>query len=160
MNSISDKAVSSFPAPLPKGDHHILIPDDTYVASQYGCEGFFYMGRSARIALWFTIHDAVGDETRIAAIYNVESISRGGQKIRGRAQNPEFVAGWKSRIVRDIATLFPTRYSPGELPSCMPIMPGPVRIETCTVKNDSDGTPRPEPFWYSKVHHIVGWVDE
>ena len=160
MDSLTEKAISNFPAPLPNEDHHILIPDDTYRASQYGCEGFYYMGRSSRVALWFKIHDDVGEESLIAAIYNVKGISKDGAKIRGRARNPDFVAGWKSRIVRDVATLFPTRYNPRELPTHMPVIPGPVQIETCTVKNDSDHTLRPEPFWYSKVHHIVGWAHE
>jgi hypothetical protein len=160
MDSISDKAVSSFPAPLPKGDYHILIPDGIHVASQYACEGFHYMGRSPRVAVWFKIQDPSLDESLIAALYNVKRISKGGETVRGRARAPEFDAGWKSRVVLDIATLFPTRYSPRALPNCVPVMPGPVRIESRTVTTNPDGTPRPKPFWYSVVHHIVGWVDE
>lgn len=160
MDILAENTILDLPGPLPGEDYHILIPDATYAASQYGCEGFYYMGRSPRVVLWFKIHDDVGDESLISAIYNVRSISKGGEKIRGRARNPEFVAGWKSRIVRDLATLFPTRYNPRELPTHIPVIPGPVQIEICRVKRDSDRILRTEAFWYSKIHHIVGWAHE
>lgn len=147
--------VSPIRAPLPDGDYHVLVPDDTYRAVVIGVEGFKFMRREARLSIWFELPDG----TAIASYYPVKDLSKCGKAIRGRTRDPEFRVGWRSRLAKDLMTLFPERFSATCLPTSVPKIVMPVLISTSTVKKGSDGKLRPEGLWSSKVEAIVGWAD-
>ena len=151
--------IAEFPVPLPGRDHHILIPDDAYEAEYVGSLGFLYLGTSPRVALCFTVTTGETPEQQIFAYYKVLSLLKDGNPVRStdRVRSPSFRIGWKSRLARDLGTLYP-EFSPQNLPTAIPTIDRPVLIQTATVREDRDGAKRPEAFWCSKVDRIVGWA--
>ena len=75
-----------------------------------------------------------------------------------RVHNPEFRVGWRSRLARDLGTLF-AEFSPRSLPGSVPPIDCTVLIKTTTVSTDQDGNERPDAFRSSKVDRVVGWAD-
>lgn len=140
---------------LPGPDHFVKVDDDEYLANVIGVVGAKLV-IGPRVVIWFRLEYG----QRIAAYYKVNELSKNGKDVKGRTHSPEFVAGWKSRIARDIATLFPERYSPTSLPVEVPRIPEPVRIVTRTVTRDMSKRARPESFASSVVDQIVGWASE
>ncbi len=155
--------VTEFPAlPIPGAEHFIRIEDGEYTAKVIGCEAAHFRSQ-CRVRLWFEIVDPeIQGERRIPAIYAVQEVLYRDKRARIGTANPEFTVGWKSRIVRDMATLFPEDYTPNHIPMQMPLcqlMSGTILITTRTVKRDADG-PRPESFHYSVVNRVVGWQSD
>lgn len=151
----TDSVAEIFPGP----DHHIRVPDGTYRAKFIGSIGFYFMGRSPRVALCFQIPSVSSVEDRIFAFYKVKVVKRDGRKLgqNERAFNPEFEIGWRSRLSRDLGTLF-SEISPSALPTKVPTIVEPVEIQTATVFVDQDGYERPEALKSSKVERIIGWA--
>ena len=156
---ISEK-VAEFPPHLPSADHHIKIPDGIYVSDYVGAIGFFYLGRSPRVAMCFRIVDDVGSERHIIGYYRTLSLTKNGAPLEKdkRTRNPDFQIGWRSRLARDLGKLF-AEISSSNLPRRIPTIDRSVRIKTATVREDKDGVDRPESFWSSKIDHILGWAE-
>lgn len=145
---------------LPGPDHHIRIDDGIHVATYVGSVGFYFLGRSPRVALCFRIPDLDGSEDRVFGFYNVKKLMKNGSPIRTgtRVPDPEFDIGWRSRLSRDLGMLFPY-FSPKSLPTEIPPIRGQVLLQTTTVCSDHEGFERPEAFRSSKVARIIGWAD-
>lgn len=157
-----DSNVTSFPAPLPGPEYFVSVPDGEYAAAYVGCEGFRFLGKRPKLAVWFQIIDDDFDNPLIPAYYNVLHIE-GKTSDRKRIRHPEFIVGWRSRLVRDIATLYPEKFSPDSLPQEIPNIGAsayPVLISTRSVDKDIDRKERAPAFRSSVIASIIGWADK
>ena len=153
--------IAKFPALLPGADHFIQIPDAEYVAGFLSSESFYFRGISPRLRAWFQILDEIDGERRICGIYTVAQLFKNGEKAPPGARNPEFKAGLKSKLIRDLAMLLGDEFNVWNPPTRLPVdlYHRPVRILTRTVRYDSDSMPRPEALTYSIIRAITGWGD-
>lgn len=163
MDSLPNQRGSKIVRPsftFPDAEHHIRVPDGLYSAEYIGSEGFYYLGTSPRIALCFRILENVGPEDQILAYYKVLELTKNGAIVRRgqRVRDPDFRIGWRSRFARDLGLLCP-QYSPGNLPTSMPLIDRAVQIRSTTVCKDPDGNDRPDAFRCSKVDCITGWAE-
>ncbi len=157
-----DSNVTLFPAPLPGPDYFVSVPDAEYVAAYVGCEGFRLLGKRPKLAVWFQIINDDLDNPLIPAYYNALDIE-GKTSDRKRIRDPEFVVGWRSRLGRDIATLYPEKLSPDYLPQEIPNIGAsayPVLISTRSVDKYIDKKERAPEFRSSVIASIVGWADK
>jgi len=141
---------------IPGPDHFVRVADGAHVGVVVGVQGFNFGRTSARVSIWFRAQSG----ELVPAYYKVRSTSKNGEPIKNRAHNPDFVAGWRSRIVRDLGVLFPDRYTPGNLPTAVPRIDGPVAFVTRTVRVDMAKRDRPEAFVSSVVDAILGWAND
>lgn len=155
MNAVADSLVQ-FPQPLPDANHFVFVDEGEYRASYIGAEGFFLIGRRPKAVLWFQLHDE--QRSVIGAYYNLYSLD---DLLKGsRKRNPTFTVGWRSRLVRDLATLWPDQYSPRNLPATVPSFESkPVTVKVRTVVKDMTGERRSEAFHSSVIDRIAGWAE-
>jgi len=149
--------VEALPERLPGPDYFIRVPDNEYDAAFIGCEGFRFRGIKPKVAIWFRLIN-VDRQPLIAAYYNALTIEDGSARIR----NPEFTVGWRSRLARDLANLYPERYSPTNLPTAVPAIDmrvNQIRLRTRTVTRDMDGIRRAPAFHSSVVCVVIGWIE-
>ena len=150
----------SLSAGIPDPDHFVHIPNGKYVAEFVGAQGFYYRGRSPKVALWFSISDGKYKGERVAAYYNVTSLQcRPGQRV----QQPSFSVGWRADLTAVLATLFPDRYSHVDLPTVIPeseMEAAKILIQIRTTKKTHKGQMRPEQFHNSVVDLISGWAGD
>lgn len=159
MHILPHDNIAHLPTQLPGGDYHVRVPDDMYVVEYVGAEGFHYFG-DLRVVLWFIIIEGEFSGEMLPAYYNVQ---RHGTVPKGRFRSPKFAVGQKSRLARDLGTLFPDQFSPSNLPSSIPendMKHGAILVETGTIDKDPEGFPRSEAFHSSKIVRIVGWADQ
>ncbi len=143
---------------IPDGDYFVKVPDAAYVTEFIGAQSFWYRGRYPRLAMWFLIVEGEFSGAKLAAYCNLKSLEcRRGR----RSRDPEFSVGWRSDLTLQLATLFPDRYSPDELPTTIPEqdMHGhQIRVETRTVTTSHSGKKRPTAFHCSVVESVNGWA--
>lgn len=154
----TDGNVSNFPARLPGGDHCVLVPRAKYNAAYLGYEGFWFLGKRPKVAIWWQLLDDEYGGNVIPAYYNVKSLEGPHGKI-GRLKSPSFKIGWRSDLARDLSVLFPLMYGPKDLPTKVPCIIDEVRLKTRTVTTDRRQRKRVEAFHSSVVDHIIGWVE-
>ncbi len=157
-----DYNVTPFPSPLPGPDYFVSVADGEYAAAYVGAEGFRFLGKRPKLAVWFQIINDDLDNPLIPAYYNVLDIE-GKTSDRKRIRDPEFIVGWRSRLVRDLATLYPDEYSPKYLPQEIPNIGAStylVMVSTRKVEKDIDRVERAAAFHSSVIASIVGWADK
>ena len=145
---------------FPGNDHFIQIKDGVYTVSFMDSKSRFVFA-SPRVVAAFRIDDDVGQERRILGYYKVNGLFKDGVALDtgDRVWRPEFSIGWRSRLARDLGTLFPNQYSPQNLPTFIRPIDHPVRVRTRTVVKDLGGDDRPESFRCSVVDRILGWAE-
>ena len=143
---------------IPDADYFVKVPDAAYVTEFIGAESFWYRGRWPRLAMWFLIVEGEFSGMKLAAYCNLKSLeSRPGQ----RSRDPDFLVGWRSDLTLYLATLFPDRYLPDELPTTIPqqdLYGRQIRVETRTVTTNHSGKKRPTAFQCSVVDSVNGWA--
>lgn len=144
---------------LPGRDYFVQIPDGKYVVEFIGAEGGYYRGVSSKVILWFSIADGDHKGKMLPAYCNVRSLHcRSGKRVR----HPTFEVGLGCDLTMYLATLFPDRYSPSELPTEVPeadMMARGILIQVRKSKKTHKGQERPEAFHRSVVDAVLGWAE-
>lgn len=144
---------------LPGKDYFADVPDGTYNAKFIGVEGYRFFAYP-KVCCWFEIESAAIEGPKMVARYfNVNTLI-GTLPKSGRRRNPEFEVGAKSALAREIAQLFPGKFSPFKLPSRIPTVPD--NLISIVVKKsifDRDGDELVTEFRESRVKKILGWAE-
>ena len=144
---------------IPDAEHFVKVPDGEYVAKFIGAEGFYFRGRTPKVALWFSITEGEHSGERVASYFNVRSLDcERGQRTR----NPHFTVGWRSDLTQAMANLYPEMFSPDILPTTIPegqMVRSLILIQTRTCESNHKGQTRPDAFHNTVIDLIIGWTE-